>query len=83
MTFEEAQAGLRQLLSAVGEVREGLYAVHGGLPAGAEDLGPEDYEVHPEGASGLRSAIEGLLADQIEPAIRALRAALEIPKDRA
>ena len=83
MTFEEAQAELRQLLSALDEVRSGLYVVHGSLPAAPEDVGPEDYVVHPVGASGLRTAIEGLLTDQIEPAIRCLRAALEIQEKEA
>ncbi len=80
LTFQEALAELRQLLSMVEGVRAGLYIVHGSLPAAPEDLDTEDFAVHPEGASGLRSAIEGLLMDQVEPAIRALRAALEIPE---
>ncbi len=80
MTFEDAQAELRQLLAELEGVRARLYVVHGSLPAAPEDLDTEDFAVHPEGTGGLRSAIEGLLIDQIEPGIRALRAALEIPE---
>lgn len=83
MTYAEAQGELRQLLSLLEEVQAGLYVVHGNLPAAPEDLGTEDYRVHPAGTSGLRTAIEGLLIDQIEPAMRALRAALEIPEEAA
>jgi hypothetical protein len=83
LTYAEAQGELRQLLSVLEEVQAGLYVVHGKLPAGPEDLGTEDYRVHPVGTSGLRTAIEGLLTDQIEPAMRALRAALEIPEEAA
>lgn len=83
MTFEEAQAELRRRLSDLGEVRAGLYVLHGGLPAAEEDLDTADYTMHPVGISGLRIAIEGLLTDQVEPAIRALRAMLEIPEKEA
>ncbi len=80
MTFGEAQAELRQMLSELERVRARLHVVHGSLPAAPEDLDTEDFASHPEGISGLRSAIEGLLADQIGPTIRDVRAALEIPE---
>jgi hypothetical protein len=79
MSHDEAKAELRQALGDAQEMQARLRIVRASLPAAPEETDRKDLAAHPEGTSGLRIAIEGMLADQIEPLIKALRAALEIP----
>ena len=77
MTLRQAVAHLRRELGQLEAWRARLRMLHASLPAAPQELDTEDFEVHPEGMSGLRIAIEGLLSDFIDPAIRVLRAALD------
>jgi hypothetical protein len=72
--MSEAEIGARLKLEEIGReleaLRERLRGVAAGLPQPAEDR-------EAEGRAGLRDLIDCILLDQIDPAIRDLRAAAE------
>lgn len=54
-----------------------LFLIEKMLPAAPEELDLEDFKTHPEGVTGLRISVQGLLRDHVEPLLRALLAVVD------
>lgn len=77
-TENAAQAALRKIVEELNAIRSRLRGVHKTLPAPPQDpmlAGEEEGEEEMDASTEMRSIIECVLSDSIEPAIRDLQAA--------
>ncbi len=82
MTEEEAaaQAELHQIVEELDSIRTRLVDLHARLPISAEETAMLVGEVEMDFATEVRSVIECVLNDNIQPAIRDLAAAASCKK---
>jgi len=78
-----AQAELHQIVEELDTIRTRLVDLHAKLPVSPEETAMLEGEVEMDFATEVRSVIECVLNDNIQPAIRDLAAAASCqPKDR-
>lgn len=78
-----AQAEIRQMADRWEWDLERLRKIHGSLPVSSREEVMLLGEAEPDIATELRSAIECVIPDQLEPAIRTLREAADYhPKEK-
>ena len=77
MREDRAQAKLRKTVARMEAVRELLRRIHADVPASPREEAMLLGEAEPDVATEVRSVIECVLADQIEPAIQALAGAAD------
>jgi hypothetical protein len=73
-------AALARFRAAAGDValiRESLLELHDGLPASLREESADDLDAEPDVPTELRSVIECVIRDFLEPAIRHLHAAVD------
>ena len=79
----EARAELRALVEDLDGIRARLVALHGRLPLPPEEAALLDDEVELDFPTEVRSVIECVLSDNLQPAIRDLAVAASYrPQDR-
>ena len=74
---EQAQAAVREAMEDLKKVRSRLRNIAAALPASPQEVLMDAGDEDPDVATEVRSIIECVLADQIEPAVRDLAAAAE------
>lgn len=77
MTEAEVQAELKDLARELEKTRIRLLTLHNELPASVQEALIHAGEADLDLATELRSAIECIVSDELEPAIRNLRRAAE------